>query len=205
MKIFFINIFICLFWLVISVGNFAFADSPVTSTDFYKAYTDIEMVNYAQSKGIIDNKIAQYLHNPSNSIDKKAAAINALSWSIDGKNNAILYKNYLYKIKAIFKNKALGNSEPIGSDKFCIAYLSLLDDYNNPSPSINLLKEVSSEIKNSYTVNVILMIAKAQENLFNGNANKVKSYIQELQSNDKLKQDLRPEAKQIIFDYMNLY
>lgn len=55
-----------------------FADSPITSTDFYRAYTDVSIVKTAKEKGVMDKEIANYLHSSKNPIDVKAAVINAL-------------------------------------------------------------------------------------------------------------------------------
>ena len=56
------------------------ADSPITSTDFYKAYLHIPEVEEAHTIGVLSEGIAEYLLNSDNSLDKKAAVINALSW-----------------------------------------------------------------------------------------------------------------------------
>ena len=80
----------CLFFF--SIIN---ADSPITSTDFYKAYLHIPEVEEAHEIGVLSEEIAEYLLGSENSLDKKAAVINALSWDFDGKINAFLFKRYL--------------------------------------------------------------------------------------------------------------
>ena len=77
--------------------NILIADSPITSTDFYKAYLSVPEVESARASGIINKQIANFLLNPEHTIDKKAAIINALSWDLNGKVNAILFNKYLYK------------------------------------------------------------------------------------------------------------
>jgi len=76
----------------LSIAN---ADSPITSTDFYKAYLHIPEVEEANKVGVLSDKIAQYLLDSENSLDKKAAVINALSWDFDRKINAYLFKRHL--------------------------------------------------------------------------------------------------------------
>jgi hypothetical protein len=71
------------------------ADSPITSTPFSEAYQDYEIVQKAQKAGILDLEMAQYLSSRSAPIDVKAAVINALSWKIEGKQNATLYRYFL--------------------------------------------------------------------------------------------------------------
>ena len=47
--------------------NTVFADSPLTSTDFYKAYMDIPMVQEASlSKGSITNEMMEYIDDDTN-------------------------------------------------------------------------------------------------------------------------------------------
>ena len=42
--------------------NSVFADSPLTSTDFYKAYLDIPLIQKtANSKGILTDEVFEYL------------------------------------------------------------------------------------------------------------------------------------------------
>jgi hypothetical protein len=53
-----------LFFLFNLSINSVFADSPLTSTDFYKAYMDIPMVQEASlSKGKTTNDIMEYIDN----------------------------------------------------------------------------------------------------------------------------------------------
>jgi len=64
------------------------ADSPITSTDFYKAYLHIPKVEEAHEIGVLSEGMASFLLDSENSLDKKAAVINALSWDFDRKINA---------------------------------------------------------------------------------------------------------------------
>ena len=53
------------------------ADSPITSTEFYKAYKEFGMVKAAKASGVLSVSMARYLSNPKNPIGIKAAIINA--------------------------------------------------------------------------------------------------------------------------------
>ena len=51
--------------------NPVFADSPLTSTDFYKAYLDIPLIQKtANSKGVLTDEVFEYLTS-KNSLEKK--------------------------------------------------------------------------------------------------------------------------------------
>ena len=41
------------------------ADSPITSTPFYEAYTDIAIVQKAKIQGVLDMDMAEYLSSQS--------------------------------------------------------------------------------------------------------------------------------------------
>ena len=71
------------------------ADSPITSTPFYEAYGELEIVRKAENSGVVDLEIAGYLYSKSIPIDLKAAVINAVSWSTSGKRNSDLFSYYL--------------------------------------------------------------------------------------------------------------
>ncbi|MDR4508651.1 MAG: hypothetical protein MRJ65_10530 [Candidatus Brocadiaceae bacterium] len=76
------------------------AEAPVASTEFYEAYKGIKMVQRAQILNVMELEIAEYLSSPDNTIDEKAAVINALSWKFEGNNNTefydymLVYKRY---------------------------------------------------------------------------------------------------------------
>ena len=80
-----------------------FADSPLTSTEFYKSYLDVSFVKEAsQSKGIISKMMLEYLDDDKNPLDTKLAIINALRWNRKGNQNSKLFLNYVMKKKALY-------------------------------------------------------------------------------------------------------
>ena len=109
----------------LSIAN---ADSPITSTDFYKAYLHIPEVEEAHEIGVLSDKIAQFLLDSENSLDKKSAVINALSWDFDRKINAFLFKRYLkakYQVKDDIDSlvKVMNDVE-----LFCLGYMTVMDN-----------------------------------------------------------------------------
>ena len=73
----------------------SFADSPITSTSFYNAYNEIPQIYNAEKEWVLTYEFATFLSSPLVSADKKVASINALGWSINGKNNIELYIKFL--------------------------------------------------------------------------------------------------------------
>jgi hypothetical protein len=74
------------------------ADSPLTSTDIATAYSDEKIIITAeQANGVLTDELIKYLLVKSNPICLKIAIINKLGWSIDGKNNAEIFWDYIQK------------------------------------------------------------------------------------------------------------
>lgn len=181
----------------------SYADSPITATDFYEAYLDVKMVQRAHLEGVMGIEIAEFLSTPENPIDAKAAVINALSWRFEGKNNAELYTYYLGLLYHMPITEL--DTDFLSADEiFCLGYLTAMDNYFHPENAIPLLEEAHKLMKDSFTVSIVLALAKAQI-AFEMDWCEVWKLIERVLENRALKQDLRPEATKIIVDYMILY
>ena len=74
----------------------ASADSPLTSTEFYKAYEKLPIIQLAgNSNGLLTKELMNYLVDKDNPTDVKIAIINRLGWDIKGKTNASILIQYL--------------------------------------------------------------------------------------------------------------
>lgn len=198
-----ILVLITLLKLLFVFPGISHADSPITATDFYKAYLDVKMVQRAHLEGVMGLEIAEFLSSPENPVDHKAAVINALSWRFEGKNNAELYTYYLgllYHMPVVELNTDFLSADEI----FCLGYLIAMDDYFHPENAIILLEEAYKATNDSFTVSVVLALAKAQI-AFEQDWCEAWKIIERVLQNADLKQDLRPEAKKIIVNYMILY
>lgn len=179
------------------------ADSPITATDFYEAYKDVKMVQRVHLEGVMGVEIAEYLSSPENPIDHKAAVINALSWRFEGKSNAELYTYYLGLLYHMSITEL--DTDFLSADEiFCLGYLIAMDDYFHPENAIVLLEEAQKIMKESFTVSMVLALAKAQI-AFEQDWCEAWKIIEQVLQNADLKQDMRPEAKKIIVNYMILY
>lgn len=180
-------------------ANRLLADSPITSTDFYSAYSEYAIVNKAHEVGVMDEGIANYLLNDTVAIDVKAAVINALSWNIDGKQNATLLMPYIqkkYKITGDPDMKTLS-----ADDLFCLGYLTIMDNYFQTDKALKLLALARKKKPNSYTINIILALAEGQEAMA-ADFCRVYKICEEVAMNKSLTQDMKPDAISIIFDYI---
>jgi hypothetical protein len=184
--------------------NSVFADSPLTSTDFYKAYLDVPLVaKTSKSNGVLTTEIFDYLNSKSISIDKKIAVINALKWNMKGKYNAGLYlKNILLFHKdyspANFYNKASAE------ELICYAYLKAMDNYFDVKKASLFSLQATKRSPNSYTIAIVNQLIKAQL-ISHKNWCEVYTGINNIRENKKLKIDFRIGASDIIFNYTDIY
>lgn len=181
------------------------ADSPITSTDFHRAYSDIAIVKEAaESDGILTEKMAAMLSAEDYPIDDKAAIINALSWDFEGKSNAARYMEYL-------KQKYYGSEidsttfEPLtGDELFCLGYLRAMDDYFDVTRALDMLDLAWQKNDTSFTVSMIYAIVEAQEAM-DYDWCEVWLLIDDVLSDEMLEFDMREKAVSIIVEYMILY
>ncbi len=175
----------------------AFADSPITESDISRAYMDVAIVKEAsQQHGKINANISSYLSNAKNPIDVKAAVINALSWSSDGKANADAYSKTIYKVPV----SKLKTDSLSGDQLFCIGYLMAMDNYTETKSALSFLKLAEKKSNNSFTVSIIRAVVESQ----NGD-DSIWNYFKPLLQNSNLKKDMRQDAVNIILNYVALY
>lgn len=112
----------------------AAADSPLTSTDFATAYTNHPLVAQARkANGILDDALCAALSDPETPSDVRAAIINTLGWSIEGKTNAAAYLAYLSDThKKPVTELLLADLAP--QESFALGYLLAMDHYSDLSP-----------------------------------------------------------------------
>ena len=187
----------------LSIAN---ADSPITSTDFYKAYLHIPEVEEAHEIGVLSEEIAEYLLDSENSLDKKAAVINALSWDFDRKINAFLFKRYLkakYQIKDDIDSlvKVMNDEE-----LFCLGYMTVMDNYFDPEKSLIYFESASPSIRESYTFQIINALIKTQSLIKDQDKwCRIWITVNAVETNKELKVDMNTGGRKIILDYIKIY
>jgi hypothetical protein len=208
MKLFYIKSILSIALITLLGFNTTYADSPLTSTDFHKAYLDVPMVQKAlNNRGKISNDLLNYISNESEPLDRKLAVINAIGWDIKGTQNSKLFMRYVLKRKKYRSD--LGSN--YGSFKWyatsdeliCFAYLSALDDYFNVSDALKVANLALKKSPKSYAINMVVHLIKAQA-LFDIDEYclAVKNF-NTLKTNINLTMDMRKEAERYIFEYMD--
>jgi hypothetical protein len=182
----------------------AFADSPLTYTDFYKAYTDVPMVQQAlESKGRISVAMLSYLVNDTNPLDVKLAVINAIGWNHKGTINSTTFLNYVVKTKKYKAESISFNWYATSDELICYAYFRAMDNYFDVIYANEIAELALKKNPNSFSVNMIVRLIKAQGlNLLNEDCF---GYAQfnTLKTNTQLQLDMRKDAEKYIFEYMN--
>ncbi|MDG4950724.1 retroviral-like aspartic protease family protein [Weeksellaceae bacterium KMM 9724] len=207
---------------------YTFADSPITSTPFYKAFNEIPEINQAEKIGKLNYELASYLASDNNSIDKKLALVNALGWHIDGKNNSKLFELFL---KNKYSLDYLDYSKISNDEHLIIGYLTIMDDYNEVVEPLKIIHEALEKNPNSYSYNIIyglvlsqlyldfgirgakeeekfLITNKYLKNLVDSKSNSwcnIYMISANIEKNKTLIQDFRESAKKIIFNYTGIY
>ena len=186
-------------------NGFVYADSPLTSTDFWKAYSDNEMVQKARKySGMLSDQCFEFLSSNDVTIDVKLAVINALGWDFNGKSNFDFYLDYLIKSKKeITKNNY--KKKCTAEELICLAYIRAMDNYFIVDDAYELAQlAIKKDKSNSFSIHLIYGLIKAQY-YFNSDWCMTFNATEDVRVDENLVQDMKPEAVNIIFNYMNLY
>jgi hypothetical protein len=187
--------------------NSVFADSPLTSTDFYKAFMDIPIVQEAfKSKGKITNEMMAYIDNEANPLDIKLAIINAIGWDHKGLMNSKIFFMYVMNKKkystefggefSAFKWNATRD------ELICFAYMKALDNYFDVVDSFEIAEEAVRRYPDIFAVNMIYNLIKSQGLTEFGEYCYASKLFLSLKDNPKLKMDMRKESMSYVFEYM---
>lgn len=196
------NLLLCLFFLLLA--NQSFADSPLTSTEFYKGYIDIAIIKEARkSNGIITEKQLQFLTNSKNPIAIKLALINSLGWNTKGKSNAPKYLAYLFEKQPLLNYKNFYNKATT-TQLICYAYLKAMDDYFNVKSASVFARQAMRKAPTTYSIHLIGTLIQVQGANQN-NWCSVYTKINQVHKNKKLQLDMRLISAAAVFGYTDRY
>lgn len=196
------NLLLCLSFFFF-VQN-SFADSPLTSTEFYKGYIDIAIIKEARkSDGIITEKQLQFLTNSKNPIAVKLALINSLGWDTKGKSNAPEYLEYLFEQKPHLNYKNFINKAS-AEELICYAYLRAMDDYFNVKSASVFARQAMRNAPTNYSIHLIGTLIQVQGTTQN-NWCTVYTKMNQVRTNKKLKLDFKSKSIAAIFSYTDGY
>ena len=189
---------------VLACSAVAFADSPLTSTEFSKAYSDEKIVIAAsQTSGVLTKELMEYLVDSKKPIDVKMAVINRLGWDFNGKNNSQIFLDFILK-KYNYADVTEASEKAKADVILCFAYLKAMDNYFDVSEALEISKIAVSKNPQSRTFNLIAGLIQAQ-NVMGRSFCEVYQITDNIRNNSDLKDDLKPEAVSIIYEYMDIY
>ncbi|MGB2273995.1 MAG: hypothetical protein ACPH2K_06425 [Flavicella sp.] len=191
------------FCFCVSIHN-AFADSPLTSIDFTNAYSDEPIVQEALlADGLLTTSVLQYITDDAKPIGIKLACIRALGFEVNGKDNYSILVDYLRKKN----NYPIGNAMlyQLSADTLiCMGYVKALDNYFEVSEALSIARLAKSKAATSYAIHLLTAMIEAQQ-LKRPYWCLVYRLAETVRNYPGLKMDLRPEAIDAAFAYMNLY
>ena len=164
---------------------------------------DINMVARAKDSGVLDTVTAYFLSSYEKPLDQKMAVVNALSWDINGKHNAVLFKEFLAK-KYKVKPEKLKLNKLTGDELLCLGYMTVLDDYFTPEKAVPVIELARKKLKDNFTAEMIAALVKAQSAI-EGDWCEVWMPVDIVLKTEKLQRDMRLKAVDIIVEYMQAY
>lgn len=181
----------------------SFADSPLTSSVFWKTYNHPAIKNFANSKGKINEEGCSFLHNKKEPLETRMAAVNALGWNTKGQQNADAYLGYLIS-KNLYKNKNEFLQKGQKEDLIIYAYMLAMDNYFDVQASIDICKKPAIANDKSRCIQMISALIKSQAVLYKNYCD-VYQFVRKVNDNKQLTNDMKEEAVQEIFNYINIY
>ena len=187
--------------------NSVFADSPLTSTDLYKAYMDVPMVREASaSKGKMTNEMMEYIVTDTNPLEVKLAIINAIGWNHKG---IMISKRFFASVMSKKKYQTeLGgdfmafNWNATADELRCYAYMKALDNYFDVIGAFEMAGDAVRKSPDSFAVNMIYNLIKAQGLTAFGESCYANKLFLTVKDNPNLKMDMKKESLSYIFEYM---
>ncbi|QIZ73283.1 hypothetical protein [Oxynema aestuarii] len=197
------------------VAPVARADSPLTSTRFWQAYEDVEIVRHA-SEAKLDDRVMAALSDPDVPHDVRAAIVNALGWQFETTYNARQYLEYVAE-RHDRPTSELAIADLTAEETFALGYLLAMDDYFTmkaiggegevmQTDALNLVEAAIDKQPKSLSIFLVRSLVRAQEEMdrverwcgvYQGVDTALKKYPFET--------DMRPEAVDIIMGYIEGY
>ena len=196
---------------VLIMSTIASADSPLTSTPFHEAYTELPEVAGAVEAGM-SREIYDLLMSDQYPLDVKMAVINAMGWTFEGQDNAARFMEYYM---ADHEKVVVYEDYMSGEELALLAYMVSMDDYFSMGPiepgaegvlgmtGVDLAHAAAARAPEDFTVRMISALILAQEAMDYdwGYVFEVVDFVMK----EAQERNMREEAIDIIMDYIGLY
>jgi hypothetical protein len=194
--------------LILLISQYTFADSPLTSTEFYRAYTNIPLVQDAMKcKGKMTKTMLEYIYADTNTLEIKLAIINAIGWNVKGLKNSQTFFKYVMNKKS-YKTDFGGDYTAFKwyatrDELICFSYLKAMDNYFELADAFDIAREAQRKYTDSFAVNMIYNLIKAHGLTAYGESCYASKIFSTLKNNPKLNMDMKNEAIPFVFEYMD--
>jgi hypothetical protein len=194
---------LCCFMIIGSTSQLH-ADSPLTSTQFYKAYSSVPVIiSASKTNGKLTAELMEYLANPDNPIDVKMALVNRLGWDINGSSNSGIFFGSISSTK-LYRDMDEFKIHGTAGELITYAYLKAMDNYFDTKEALEFASLAQGKEPGGYTINLIKGLITAQY-VFDNNWCEAFKSTDDVRINKKLIMDMKPEAIKEVFDYMDIY
>lgn len=196
----------------IFISTFAFADSPLTSTEFAQAYQENSMVAQAISSqnSQITQEQVEFLADSKNDLGTRLALINALGWQ--AQDNTIPFLIYMADSYHMQEFEGIESIDELinrmsADQRTIFAYLLAMDDASgNIWPAATVINSALEADPQSTATHIIAALIQAQINLDDAdNWCDVYTVVDEVRQISDLRPDFKPQAIDLIFEYIDLY
>ncbi len=195
------------------LASVAAADSPLTSTDFASAYSDLKAVKEALRTHQVEGEALALLLS-ARPTDEKAAVVNAIGWQSPGSARAF--------VEGLASKRGVEVSDlklaQLGAvDRFVLGYLRALETYLDPAPfqkgaldlwgatPLALFDQAAQALPDDFTVHYVRGLLEAQKAMADSTCSAYLATSRVLDRFPPRKRNLRPGAVDAIQAYMTLY
>lgn len=200
----------CLIGLLI-VGSFSvsLADSPLTSTEFWRIYQIYgEGENYFPLYKVYDEsgwgeEVMSILCSPEVPIEQRLCLVNYCGWLIEGQRRYGDLVQYCCKKEGVANEKQLLKNTS-GEMLIILAYVKALDDYFDVTEAKNLAEEAVKRSPKSRAVAMIAALIKAQYAM-GYDWGEVYRVCHAVEIDTSLNNDFCDAAVWAIMEYINIY
>lgn len=178
----------------------AMADSPLTSTVWWRHYSKNPVVREASESGCTE-KVMKLICSDKSSLDLRLAAVNALGWSIDGQNNYERCLDYYMSSNHLSFDEDIN----LSAETICVfAYLMALDNYFEVDMALGTAAHAQEMKPTSKGIALIRALIAAQVAM-NDNWCEVYKLVAVVAYDNKLDKDVSDNMVEEIMDYIKLY
>lgn len=200
------SLFNCiLFKLIFFFSLNSYADSPLTSIDFWTIHTEDFTVQNAFRNQKMDKSTIDFILDENNSLEIRLSVINAIGWKFksNSKNSSALLKSILkkYKVNSIETLFDVNHIDILT----CYTYSLALDNYKNVDNIIQLSNRVSNLDPNNFYSKYIFTLIKSQKYSLSFQWCNVNLVFKELRKAEYFNSKYGKRLFDKTFEYINIY